>query len=258
MVSRNPIGPGSGSPVALAQRAAVGGERRQPAVAQHDGPCQHRLDDFEVMGRHDHDAACPPQLVEAADERLRGPIVEPRERLVEEHQPRIVQERAFERQPLAHPARETGNLVVATRRQLGAIERTIDARAGVAKAVQTRVEQEVLGGGQLGVEEEVVSHHPDALTQGRAGPDIVVTVLHAAGRRRQERRRDREERGLAGAVRAKQPDDLAGLAAQRDAAERPAPAVAARHIGEAERSEVHARAVTQPGDPDPRTPAREP
>ena len=34
-------------------------------------------------------------------------IVEPGERLVEQHQPRTVQQRALEREPLPHAARET-------------------------------------------------------------------------------------------------------------------------------------------------------
>ncbi len=172
-------------------------------------------------------------------ERRRRRVVETRERLVEQHEPRVVQQRSLEGQALAHAARKALHGVVAPVGQVGALECRVDSPHHVRNAVQPAVEQEVLRGRQLGIEVEIVTDEADPLPQRRRRVSVVLAVRDATARRRQQRRGHRQQRGLAGAVGPEQRDDLARLAAQRDAVERPAPAVAARDVGKREGGEVH-------------------
>ena len=90
------------------------------------------------------------------------------------------------------------------------LERRVDQAARV-EAVQLGEKGEVLARGELGIQVQLVREQADAAPQRRAerarGP---VAVAHLAAGRRRERRQHRDQRRLAGAVRAEQADDLAG------------------------------------------------
>jgi hypothetical protein len=103
----------------------------------------------------------------------------------------------------------------------GAGERPVGGVAGLGRSVERREEGEVLAGRQLGIEVHIVAEHVDARAQrGAAGGGIAIAVAHAAGRRPQQRAENREERGLAGAIRSEQTEHTAGARGEGDAGER--------------------------------------
>ena len=101
-------------------------------------------------------------------QRLPRRLVEPGERLVEQQQPRLVDQRALEREALPHAAREPGHGVVAPLGQAGAIQRGVDAALDVVEGVDLREEAQVLGGGELGIQIEVVASRPIRARSARA------------------------------------------------------------------------------------------
>ena len=143
------------------------------------------------------------------------------------------------RMPREKPA--TGSSAVG---QAGALERRVDQRRRRLEAVEAGEEQQVLGRGQLGIEVEIVASRP---MRPRSAP--LADARRSAPRRStaEQRRGDRQQRRLAGAVRPEQRHDLAGLAAQRHPVERAAAAEMARHVSEAERGEVHESARSRQG-----------
>ena len=74
------------------------------------------------MRGDEHDAASLAQVPQASAKRCRRCIVQASERLVEQHQPGLVQQRALEREPLPHAARESDHRIVAVR-EPGTLER---------------------------------------------------------------------------------------------------------------------------------------
>src|SRR5207249_6454711 len=107
---------------------------------------------------------------------IHAPIVEAGERLVKKNEARIVQEGAFERQPLTHPTRETRDDVVAAIGEPRLSERRLD-RLATTQPVQLREELEVLSRGQLGVKVKFVSEQANLLPEHRpmiAGRPIAV------------------------------------------------------------------------------------
>jgi hypothetical protein len=88
-----------------------------------------------------------------------------------------------------------------------------------------------------------VTEQPDAAAQRRAGcARRVLAVSDVAGGRIQERRGDRQERGLSGAVRSKERQNLAGLAAERNFVKRAPPAEITGDVSERDSREVYAAA----------------
>ena len=105
--------------------------------------------------------------------------------------------------------------VVGAVAQSGALQRLHGPRGGVGEAVQPAEEHQVLARSQLGIEEQVVAEHADARAEARRRPcrRCALPYFDRAVGGREQRGQDGEQRGLAGAVRAEQADDLAGLAA---------------------------------------------
>src|SRR5262249_11322165 len=89
-----------GAPVQLVERAF----RYQPPVGDDADAVGHALGDLENMRRHDDGSAGGNALAQCVLDLTGGPGVEAGERLVEDDQPRIVHERARERQFLLHAA----------------------------------------------------------------------------------------------------------------------------------------------------------
>ena len=92
------------------------------------------------------------QLAQLAVDELGALGVEAGERLVEQEQLGLVQERAAEREPLHHAAREVGYARAPLVPEAEALEQHADALAPLADAVEASVELEVLERRQLAVE----------------------------------------------------------------------------------------------------------
>ena len=93
--------------IPLPQAPHVGLAGDQPAIVQNHGPIEHRFPDVEIVRGDQHDAAGRAQLSQPFNQRHGRGIVQSGERLVEQEQPRIVQQRALEGQPLAHARERT-------------------------------------------------------------------------------------------------------------------------------------------------------
>ena len=86
------------------------------------------------------------------------------------------------------------------------------------EAVQDRVEADVLLGGQVQVEAGPLEDDPDPPAHRAGfGHDVVAVDRRAAAGRRERGGEDRDRRGLAGAVRAEQREELAGPDVEGDA-----------------------------------------
>src|SRR4029078_5273182 len=92
-----------GSAMKLRKRALG----NQAAVAQHADPLGHALGDLEDVGGHDDGVAIFDARLEEGLYLAGGAGVETGQRLVEDDQTRVVDQRPGERHLLAHAARET-------------------------------------------------------------------------------------------------------------------------------------------------------
>ena len=112
-------------------------------------------------GRDEEASRVRAELGELAVEQ-RGPVVVERAvRLVEDEQLGLVQERAAEREPLEHAARERLGALVARVPEAEALEQHPDPLAALGHAVEPAVEVEVLERGQLPVDERLVAEEAD-------------------------------------------------------------------------------------------------
>ena len=210
----------------------------------HDGHTRDQaVRQIEIVRRQDDERAGGGEPSQALGHERDGAIVEPGERLVEQDDPRSMQQRAFEREPLAHAAREPGHFVAAALRQARRFERLRDDGDRL-DAVQPREELQVLARRQLGIEMELVSEQADAAADlgTRLACQPVAVADDAAGRRHQ-RGQHADDGGLAGAVGTEQPQNVAGVDGERDARNRPAPAEVTRHVGQLDALEVKAHAA---------------
>src|SRR5205823_1388176 len=105
---------------------------------------------------------------------------------------RLVQERAAEREPLLHAARERAGPLVPRVPEAEALEQHADPLPALGHSVEAPVEVEVLDRGQLPVDERLVTGEADGLARR--------VDLELAGRRNGEARAEAEQRRLPGAV----------------------------------------------------------
>ena len=122
------------------------------------------------------------ELGELPVEQLGALGVERGERLVEDEQLRLVQERAAEREPLRHPARVRRDALGADVPEAVALEQHPDPLAPLRHAVEPAVEVEVLDRGQVAVEQRLVA---EVAERAAVGVDL---ELAAASARRARRR----------------------------------------------------------------------
>src|SRR6185436_16161328 len=107
------------SPVLAAQTRRGRLVADQLAIADHGNARHQPLRQIEVVRRdHDDRPGCS-QSLHPIDGGVDRPVVEPGEGLVEQHEPRIVQQRALEPESLAHPPREAGHRIVSAVGQTG-------------------------------------------------------------------------------------------------------------------------------------------
>ena len=176
----------------------------------------------EVGAQEDGRAAVARDVGDRAEHLAPAGRVEAERRLVEEHDRRVVHERPRDPQPLAHPAAERGDQRggAIAEADLAEQRRGRRARARPRAAVEAAVVGQVLRGGLLQRVAGALGQHPDP----RADParPRVRDAHHgeAARRRPEDRRQDAERRRLAGAVRAEDADELAGVRGEREALER--------------------------------------
>ena len=167
-------------------------------------------------------------------------LIEAGERLVEQDQPRIVQQRALERDALAHAAREADDVVVGAIGEAGALERARrhaparrDSPYSCAKNV--RFSRAVSSGyrNRSWPSMPICARMPAPPSPPVRSPYSIVPVDGL-----QQRGENIQQRGLAGAVRTEQADDFAGLAGEGDLRQRLPPAVMPRDIDDGEAMNV--------------------
>ena len=169
-----------------------------------------------IVGR-EHDRPLAGERCELAVEQRRAVLVERRERLVEHEQRRVVEQRAAEREPLRHPARERRDAVGAHLPEAEPLEQHPAALAALGHAVEAAEELEVLERRQLPVEQRLV---PDVA-------EVAALAVDGQGalRRRGEAGDEPQERRLARAVRARDEQEARARDAERDPREGPLAAV---------------------------------
>ena len=146
------------------------------------------------------------EALELAVEEQRAVLVERRERLVEDEQLGVVEQRPAQREPLRHAARVRRHALVPRVPEREALEQHPDPLTSLGNAVEAAVELEVLDGGELAVDERLVREIADPRT-------VRVDEKVASGRLR-ESREQAEERRLPAAVRPR--DDGEAAARYRD------------------------------------------
>ena len=188
---------------------------QQPARVDRDQRVADPLDLAEqVRADHDRDAELGADPVDQRQHRVPAGRVEPVGRLVEQQQVRVVHQRLGQLDPLLHAGRVAADLPVALLVEADVAQRLGGALAGGRPrqpAHPGHVGDE-LGGGQVGRQAVVLGHVAD--------PGADLPRRRPSGRGRapgpgrsvggEQPEQDLDQGGLAGAVRADQPDD-AGL-----------------------------------------------
>ena len=134
-------------------------ERADVAEVRHASAsraARERLDARRVVGG-DEERPLPAQLRELGVEELRARLVERRVRLVEDEEPRVVEQDAAERKPLRHPARVRRDALAPHLPETEALEQHPDPLAPLGHPVQPAVEVEILERGELAVDERLVA-----------------------------------------------------------------------------------------------------
>ncbi len=120
-------------PIALApQWLATGRNRKQPAVRQTGRRVDQPLGRVEVVRGHHDDRARGPKASKALDQQPRRLVIETREWLIEQHETRTMDQRAFERETLPQTSRKSCSPIVGAFLEPGMGERDSDGRIRVA------------------------------------------------------------------------------------------------------------------------------
>ena len=114
---------------------AGGGE---PALRHHEDVRAEPLDLVEHVARDDDAAALAAEPVEELDHVRALPRIEPGQRLVEDDQPRVVDDRLGELDPLAHALRVRRQPALVVGVELDGRERGPRRAVGIGKAVEDR------------------------------------------------------------------------------------------------------------------------
>ncbi len=191
----------------------------------------------QVGGPEHRDPVLARQAVDVGDDGLAGRHVQAHGRLVEQQQPRPVQQRAGDLDPAAVAAVEPAHPLARALGHAQAAELGLDARQafGPAQAVQRGVVEQVLAHREVEIQRRLLEHHPHACqrparvaAQFRAlDPDLALGAFVEPGDQR-------EQRGLAGPVGAQQHLELAGAEAHRDLVQRALAAEAETKSGDLE------------------------
>ncbi len=137
---------------------------RNDAPVIHDRkPLAQALRFFHEMRGEDERLAFGRQPAHALPDEVARLRIEPGGRLVEEKELRVVDERAREREPAFHAARERIDLRAPATRETGELEQRRDARLDLARrhAEVAAVDEQVLGDGEVGIEVVELRHDAD-------------------------------------------------------------------------------------------------
>jgi len=173
----------------------------------------HGLDVADDMRRQDNDALAR-QVGEQAAEAHPLLGVEAGRGLVDDQQPRVVEQCLGDAYPLPHAAGEAAERPAAGRGEVHQLEQLVDAGAGAApgKALDRRQVGEELAGAQVGIDAEVLRQVAELPAQlPRIAHDVMALPQHAPRGRPGHGGEDAHQRRLAGAVRTQQPEDARAL-----------------------------------------------
>ena len=143
--------------------------------------------------------------------------------LVEEEQLGLVDERLGQRQTLLEAGRQLVVLRVPMTGQLERLDQLVHPppQRGAVEAVEPAVERHDLADAQTPQERRPSTRHVEATANGRGvADDVVAEDRHGSTIGSEQRGEDRQQRGLAGAVRPQHADDGAARDGKRDAAQR--------------------------------------
>src|SRR4051794_1146412 len=213
---------------------ALGRAERDLAPVQAEDPLP-RASLADVVGRDQQRPPLPPQLLEQGLDTRGAGRVDARQRLVEQHHRRVLDQRPGDQHALALAAGELAEALARPVVEADARERR-EARPAVEAAIERRA---AVGAHQRDVERGNREVEPRPLGLGHVGGRAGELGRAAAVRQLPEQRA--EERALAATVGAEDRDDLAGLGGEAHCADRVgAPAGAAGEpLGADERG--HAR-----------------
>ncbi len=127
-------------------------------------PGHEAVGEIQIVRRQNDDRAVGGERLEPRAHHADGCVVETGKRLVEQHQPRIVQQRPLEREALPHAAGKPVDGVVRTIRETGTLECGIDDGDRI-QTIQLGEELQVLASGEFRVEVQFVSEKADSPTQ---------------------------------------------------------------------------------------------
>ena len=201
-------------------------------AARHDDQAVgHRQRFLLIVG--DHQGREPQGALELADldpHLLAELGVEVRERLVEEEQLRLDDERAGQRHALLLAARQLAREAVAEALEADQAQRLRDLLpdGGRSEPAHLEPEGDVLGGREVGEEGVALEDEPGVPPVGRQHGDVAGAEPNAAGRRLDESPDHAEGRRLAAPAGPEQDDQLALLDGERDIADDPVLGVALR------------------------------
>ena len=189
-------------------------ERRRlqqlPGIDRHEVRA-HPLDLAEQVAREDdRDPELRAGSPDEVEHLVAAGRIEPVRRLVEEQQPRVVDERLGQLDPLLHAGRIAADRPVALLVQADVAQHLGGPLAGSGpwQAGHLRHVPDEVGRRRLGREAVVLRHVADELADLRAvGADVEVHDLRRAGGRLEEPEQELEHRALAGAVGADEADD---------------------------------------------------
>ncbi len=145
--------------------------------------------------------------------------VHPVERLIEEQDPRVVDECSGQLGPLAHALRIRADRTVRGIGQVDRGDRPGGRAIGVGHALETRVEPGELAAREEGVDRLALGHETDVAVHLGTAPGALAFDQDASRRRREEARHQVEERRLARAVGTEQPGH-ARAESERDVVDR--------------------------------------
>ena len=195
----------------------------QPAARDDADPVGHALGHFQNMRGHDHGGAGARAFAQHVLDLAGGAGVEPGERLVENDQPRRVNERAGERHLLAHALGKCFATLARMRAEPEPAEQILRAclRQPWLDAPQPGDEFQIFLRRELVVDHRLVGYPGDhALGFDRIGERVDAGDMDRAGVRPDQTGDHAQRRGLAGAIWAKQRIELAGADAQIEAIDR--------------------------------------
>jgi hypothetical protein len=191
---------------------------------------------FHVVRRVDDRPAVGTQRLDTLEDRVAGLRVHTHRRLIQQDELRLVNQGRRQVQPPLHTARVGERAIAGAIFELDELQGRPHAsrehRTG--QAVQAPEELEVLAAGQLVVHGQALGRNADSAANGGICRAAAVPYRHAAFIGRQKSDRQVHCGALAGAVRTKQTEDLAGPYGQRKAVYRCQVAVAFPNVGQRE------------------------